>query len=74
MKKFRGVFAKLQGSSDFPNLRIYFPKENSVEYIHGTVDRVRRRQLMGLRTSLNAVCWLPDRRLGLNQVNRYPGF
>jgi hypothetical protein len=53
MKKFRGVFAKLRSTSDFRDLRIYFPKDNSVEYVHGTVDRVHRRRLMGLRTSLN---------------------
>jgi hypothetical protein len=38
------------------------------------MDRVRRHLLTGLRTSLNASRWLPERQLGLNQVNRYPGF
>jgi hypothetical protein len=52
----------------------YFPKDNSVEYIHGTVDRVHWRRLTGLWTSLNAGRWLPDQRLKLNQVNRYLGF
>jgi hypothetical protein len=37
------------------------------------VDRVHRRRLTGLRTSLNAGRWLPDRRLGLNQANQYLG-
>jgi hypothetical protein len=33
-----------------------------------------KSRLTGLRTSLNDGRWLPDRRLGLNQVNRYLGF
>jgi hypothetical protein len=37
------------------------------------VDRVHWRRLTGLRTSLNVGRWLPDRRLGLNQANRYLG-
>jgi hypothetical protein len=38
------------------------------------MDRVHQRRLMGLRTSLNANRWLPDRWLRLNQSNRYLGF
>jgi hypothetical protein len=38
------------------------------------VDRVHRRWLTGLRTSLNADRWLPDWQLRLNQSNRYLGF
>jgi hypothetical protein len=45
--------------------------KKSVEYIHGSVDRVHQRRLMGLRTSLNAGRWLPDQRLGLNQSNQH---
>jgi hypothetical protein len=37
---FRGVVAKLQGSSDFLEFWIYFSKGNHVEYIHGPKDRV----------------------------------
>jgi hypothetical protein len=70
MKKFRGVFAKFWGSSNFQDLWIYFPKDNSIEYVHGTVDRVHRLWLTGLWTSLNAGRWLPDRWLGLNQPIR----
>jgi hypothetical protein len=40
MKKFRGVFAKFGGSSDFQDLWNYFPSEKSVEYVRGAVDRV----------------------------------
>jgi hypothetical protein len=45
LEKFRGVFAKFRGSSDFPDFRIYFPKDNSVEYVHGTVDFIKCRPL-----------------------------
>jgi hypothetical protein len=62
MKKFRGVFAKFRGSSDFWDLSNYFPYEKSIEYVHGAVVRVHRRWLMGLRTSLNGDRWLPDLR------------
>jgi hypothetical protein len=54
MKNFRGVFAKFQGAGDFQDLRIYFPQEKSVEYVHGTVDQVHQRRLTGPRASLNA--------------------
>jgi hypothetical protein len=60
------VFAKFRGVGNFLDLRIYFPYEKSVKYVHGTVDRVHRRRLMGLWASLNAGHWLLDRRLGLN--------
>jgi hypothetical protein len=53
---------------------IYFPKDNSVEYVHGTVDRVHWLRLTGLQTSLNASRWLLDQQLGLNQANWYLGF
>jgi hypothetical protein len=71
MKKFRVVFAKFRGSCDFQDLWNYFPKEKSIEYVHNTVDRIHRCWLTGLRTSLNAGRWFLDRRLRLNQVNRY---
>jgi hypothetical protein len=48
-------------------------ESKSYQYVHSTVDRVHRRWLMGLQTSLNTGCWLPDRRLRLNQANRYLG-
>jgi hypothetical protein len=51
-----------------------FSLKKSVEYVHSTMDRVHRRRLTGLRTSLNAGRWLPDQRLGLNQENWYLGF
>jgi hypothetical protein len=71
MKKFRGVFTKFWDSSDFQDLWNYFPSEKSVEYVYGTVDRVHQRRLTGLRTSLHAGRWLPDRWLRLNQSNWY---
>jgi hypothetical protein len=74
MKNFRGVFAKFCGSNDFQDLLNYFTYEKSIEYVHSTVDRVHRRRLTGLWTSLNTGCWLPDRRLRLNRANRYLGF
>jgi hypothetical protein len=35
------------------------------------MDWVHGLWFMSLRASLNTDRWLPDRRLGLNQVNRY---
>jgi hypothetical protein len=40
MEEFRGVFAKIPRHGNFWNLRNYFPKENSVELVHGLVHRV----------------------------------
>jgi hypothetical protein len=35
--------------------------QGSIEYVHGTVDRVHQSRLTGLQTSLNVGRWLPDR-------------
>jgi hypothetical protein len=39
-KKFKGVFVKFHELGIFRNFWNYFPEENSMEKVHGTVDRV----------------------------------
>jgi hypothetical protein len=74
MKKFSGVLQNFEVPTIFGIYEIISLKKKSVEYVHDTVDWVHRRWLTGLWTSLNASRWLPDRRLRLNQLNRYLGF
>jgi hypothetical protein len=73
-EKVQGCFCKILIFQRFLGFMELFSLRKFVEYVHSTADRVHRRRLTGLWTSLNTDRWLPDRRLKLNQSNRYLGF
>jgi hypothetical protein len=68
LEKFKGVFVKIQGLDQFLEFLNYFSIANSVDWVHGPMDRIHELGLPVHATMLNISRRLGDQQLRLNQI------